>query len=53
MKKPKTDKGKQQIQDKEVLLYKPYKINLLRPKSPEPMFIQNKINNLDKYMKFM
>jgi len=53
MKKPKTNKGKQWIQDKEVLLYKPYEVELPRPKSSKPMFIQDKIDNLDKYMKFM
>jgi len=46
-------KGKQQIQDKEVLLYKPYKVDLSKPKTPEPTFVQNKITNLEKYMKFM
>ena len=46
-------KGKQQIQDKKVLLYKPYEVNSLKPKTLEPKFIQDKIDNLDKYMKFM
>ena len=32
-------KGKQQIQDEEVLLYKPYQVNLPRPKTPELIFI--------------
>ena len=46
-------KGKQQIQDEEVLLYKPYKVDPLRPKTPELTFIQDKIKNLEKYMKFI
>ena len=46
-------KGKQWIQNKEVLLYKPYKANSPKPKTPKPTFIQNKIANLKKYIKFM
>jgi len=46
-------KEKQQIQDKKVFLYKPYKVDSSRPKTPEPTFIQNKIENLEKYMKFI
>ena len=38
MKEPKT-KGKQRIQNEEVLLYKPYEVNLPRSKTPEPKFI--------------
>ena len=50
------DKEKQwenQVQDKEVFLYKLYNINLLRPKTLELTFIQNEIENLDKYMKYI
>jgi len=36
-------KGKQWIQDKEVLLYKPYKVNLSKLKTPELTLIQDKI----------
>jgi len=32
-------KGKQQIQDEEVLLYKPYKVDLPKSKTPKPTFI--------------
>jgi len=46
-------KKKQQIQDEEVLLYKPYEVDLSRPKTPELTFIQDKIENLKKFMKFM
>ena len=46
-------KGKQQMQDKEVFFYRPYKVSSHRPKSPEPTFIQDKIENLKKYIKFM
>jgi len=47
------DKGKQKedrVWDEEVFLYKPYKISSKssRPKTSEPKFIQNKINNLEK-----
>ena len=53
MKESETNQKKQQIQDKEVFLYKPYEVNLPGLKTPEPIFIQDEINNLDKYMKFM
>jgi len=45
------DKGKQ-IQDKEVFLYKLYDISSKssQPKIPELVLIQDKINNLKKYM---
>ena len=43
------------MQDKEVFLYKPYNIlsKSSKPKTLEPTFIQDKVNNLDKYMKFL
>jgi len=47
------DKGKQWVQDEEVFLYKPYDVVPSRPKIPEPTFIQDKINNLKKYMKYI
>ena len=52
------DKEKQKenkIQHKKVLLYKPYNVlsKLNNPKNPEPTFIQDKINNLEKYIKFL
>ena len=54
MKKPMMeDKGKQWVQDEEVFLYKLYDVAPFRPKIPEPMFIQNKINNLENYMKYI
>jgi len=53
MKELETNKGKQQIQDKGVLLYKSYEVDSPRSKTPEPTFIQDEINNLDKYMKYM
>jgi len=52
MKKQDT-KGKQQIQDKEVLLYKSYEVDSPRPKTSKLIFIQDKIKNFKKYMKFM
>jgi len=42
------DKGKQQVQDEENFLYKPYNMAPFRPKKPEPMSIQDEIDNLDK-----
>ena len=45
--------NKGQIQEEEVLLYKPYNIKLPKPKTPEPTSTQNEIDNLEKYMKFM
>ena len=46
-------KEKQHIQDKKVLLYKPYKVDSPRPKTSKLTFIQDKIKNLEKYIKFM
>ena len=46
-------KGKQQIQDKEVLLYKLFQVDFLKCKTLEPIFIQEKIDNLKKYIKYM
>ena len=46
-------KGKQWIQDKEVFLYKLYEVDSSKPKTPELTFIQDKIMNLEKCMKFM
>ena len=51
MKKP-SIQDKEQIQE-EVLLYKPYNVNSLRPKTSKPTFIQDEINDLKKYIKFM
>jgi len=44
---------KHQIQDEEVLLYKPYEVDPPRPKTSELTFIQDEIENLKKYIKFM
>ena len=54
MKTPQTvNKGKQRGEEEEVFLYKPYNVNKLRPKTSKLHFIQNKVNNLEKYMKYM
>jgi len=54
MKKPMVNKkGKQQVQDKEVFLYKPYDVSLPRPKTQEPTTIQEEIKNLNKYIKYL
>ena len=52
------DKGKQKedwIQEEEVFLYKLYNISLKssKPKTLKPTFIQDKINNLEKHIKFL
>jgi len=39
--------------EEEVFLYKPYNVDKPRLKTSKPHFIQDKINNLDKYMKYM
>ena len=43
------------VQDEEVFLYKPYNISSKssRPKTPEPKFIQDKVNNLEKSIVLM
>ena len=46
------NKGKQRV-EKEVFLYKPYNVDKSRSKTPKPHFIQDKINNLENYMKYM
>ena len=51
--KDQDSKKKQQIQDKEILLYKSYQVNSPRSKTSEPIFIQDKVDNLKKYMKYM
>ena len=50
------NKGKQKediFQEEEVFLYKPYNISSEddQPKMPEPIFIQEEINNLEKALK--
>jgi len=52
------DKGKQKedrIQDEEVFLYKPCNISSesSKPKMLKLTFVQDKVNNLEKYMKFL
>ena len=42
-----------QVQKKEIFLYKPIDVVLPRPKISESTFIQDEINNLKKYMKYM
>jgi len=50
------NKGKQwekQVQDEEVFLCKLYNISSNKSKEPKPTFIQDKINNLERYMKYI
>ena len=51
----KEDQQEDQVQDKKVLLYKPYNISSKssKAKTPEPIFIQDEIENLNKYMEYM
>jgi len=53
IKEQEPSKGEQRVQDEEDLLCKPYEVNLSKPKTLEPKFIQDEIDNLNKYMKFM
>jgi len=47
------DKGKQRIEEEEVFLYKPYNVDEPKPKTSKPQLIQDEVNNLEKYMKYM
>ena len=51
--KDQDSKEKQQIQDKEVLLYKPYQVDSPRSKTQKLIFTQDEIDNLEKYIKYM
>ena len=52
LKKPMMN-NKEQTQEEEIFLYKPYDIALSRSKTSKPMSIQDKIDNLEKYIKYM
>jgi len=47
----KEEKGK--VEDKEVILIKPYKVSTMISSSSKTSFITDKVENLIKYMKFM
>ena len=47
------DKGKQKIEEEEVFLYKLYDVDEPKSKTSEPQLIQDEVNNLEKYMKYM
>ena len=51
----KRKKKEDRVQDKEVFLYKPYDISLKSSwsKTLKLIFIQDKVNNLEKYMQFI
>jgi len=53
MNKEKQKKGI--IEDEKVFLYKPYTIlsELSKPKTPTPVFITNKVNNLEMVLKIL
>ena len=48
-----TTNNQGKVQEEEVFLYKLYKIDTSKPKTLQPVFIQEEINNLKKYMKFI
>jgi len=45
--------NKEQAQEEEIFLYKPYDVTLPKSKTLEPISIQDEIDNLEKYMKYM
>ena len=45
--------NKKQVQKEEIFLYKPYDVILPKPKTPEPISIQDEIDNLKKYMEYI
>ena len=47
------ENNKRQAQEEEIFLYKPYDIASSRPKTPKSTFIQDEIDNLEKYMKYI
>jgi len=49
--KKKANKGK--VEDKEVILIKPYKISRSTSSIPTLSFIDDEVNNIMKYMKFI
>ena len=52
LKKPMVN-NKKQVQKEEIFLYKPYDVILPKPKTPEPISIQDEIDNLKKYMEYI
>ena len=46
-------KGKQKIEEEKVFLYKLYNVDEPKPKTSKPQLIQDEVNNLEKYMKYM
>jgi len=51
--KDKEDKKKERVEDEEVILIKPYKIDKLTSATTKSSFIDDEVNNLIKYMKFI
>ena len=47
------ENNKRQAQEEEIFLYKPYDIASSRPKTPKSTFIQDEIDNLQKYIKYI
>jgi len=50
--KEKKDKKEERVEDEEVILIKPYKVDELIP-TTKSSFINNEVENLIKYMKFI
>jgi len=51
--KDKEDKKKERVEDEEVILIKPYKVDKLTSATTKSSFIDDEVNNLIKYMKFI
>jgi len=51
--KNKEDKREGRVKDEEVILIKPYKIDKLTSATTRSSFIDNEVDNLIKYMKFI
>ena len=51
--KDKEDKKKERVEDKEVILIKPYEIDKSTSATTKSSFINDKVNNLIKYIKFI
>ena len=49
----KKEEDKRRIKDKEVILVKPYEVATSTTTSSEISFIQDEVNNLEQYMKFV
>jgi len=51
--KDKEDKKEERVEDKEVILIKPYKVDKLTSATTKSSFIDDEVDNLIKYIKFI